>query len=187
MKEKDLSTLRGPSPGAPAPPLIQVDTHFLVQDSALADFGFCILCPLSAPASLIQSQSQVVRNSLTSKDLCMSILRNQVQITLFSDIHSTGFSMAKAWFESNVIWLKRWCSSLSCRQKHITETTAGSDACFSILLGFYATQGHTIRDRAIGILGVLNITILHNLANTYFDSILAPTKQSLTSFTLKAA
>lgn len=46
-----LRTLRGPSPGAPAPPRMQVDTHLRVHDSAFADFGLCILCALSAPAS----------------------------------------------------------------------------------------------------------------------------------------
>lgn len=45
-----LLTLRGPSPGEPAPPLIQVTTHFIVHDSAFRDLGFWILGPLSAPA-----------------------------------------------------------------------------------------------------------------------------------------
>lgn len=37
-----LLTLKGPSPGEPSPPLIQVVTHLIVQDSAFLDFGFWI-------------------------------------------------------------------------------------------------------------------------------------------------
>ena len=36
-------TLKGPSPGEPSPPRMQVVTHFIVHDSAFLDFGFCIL------------------------------------------------------------------------------------------------------------------------------------------------
>ncbi|KAK1378004.1 hypothetical protein POM88_024748 [Heracleum sosnowskyi] len=33
-------TFKGPSPGEPSPPRMQVATHFLVQDSAFLDLGF---------------------------------------------------------------------------------------------------------------------------------------------------
>lgn len=43
-----LITLKGPSPGEPSPPLMQVVTHLIVHDSAFLDFGFCILAFLQS-------------------------------------------------------------------------------------------------------------------------------------------
>lgn len=46
-----LLTLRGPSPGEPAPPRMHVPTHFAVHDSAFLDLGRWILAGfLSSPA-----------------------------------------------------------------------------------------------------------------------------------------
>ena len=45
--------LRGPSPGAPPPPLMQVPTHLRVHDSAFAELGFWILRAFSEPVLII--------------------------------------------------------------------------------------------------------------------------------------
>jgi len=56
-----LLTLRGPSPGAPPPPRMQVPTHLVVHCSALADLGCLIRSAFpSPPAQLSSAQDALV-------------------------------------------------------------------------------------------------------------------------------
>lgn len=48
LSRTNLLTLRGPSPGEPSPPRIQVVTHLIVHDSAFLDLGRWILAFLQS-------------------------------------------------------------------------------------------------------------------------------------------